>query len=161
MKYILIFLLGIAGLFLSGKHCKGQEVIATAGENFTAEERTLSWTIGEVVTETFGNESNLTQGFHQSKLTITSIYQFKDFNVEISAFPNPVLYELNLTINADEEEYTVTIFNDLGSAYYTNKHLLGTNPVLIDFNDYKQGVYFVRIINENGTLLKTFKIVKN
>lgn len=161
MKYILIFLLGIAGLFLSGKHCKGQEVIATAGENFTTEDRSLSWTIGEVVTESIGNEPILTQGFHQSKLTITSIYQFKNFNVEISAFPNPVLYELNLTINADDKEYTVNIFDDLGSAYYTNKHLLGRNPVLIDFSDYKQGIYFIRIIHENDTLLKTFKIVKN
>lgn len=161
MKYILIFLLGIAGLFLSGKDCRGQEVIAAAGESFTAQERTLSWTLGEIVTETIGNETTLTQGFHQPKFSITSIYQFKKLNVEISAFPNPVLYELNLTINADEEEYTVTIFDDLGSAYYTNKHLLGNNPVVIDFKDYKQGVYFVRIINENSTLLKTFKIVKN
>lgn len=161
MKYLQIILIGIVVSLSIKSNCLGQEVVSSAGDTFNAHERTLSWTIGEVITETIGNDNSITQGFHQPNLTVTSIYMYKLLEREISLFPNPVMYELNISVNAESEEYNVVIFDDLGGVSYSKKLTLGNTPTLIDFNNYVQGVYFVRVVDLKGLVLQTFKIIKN
>ena len=92
MKYY--FLILLIGLCATSLHA--QEVITTLGsydENATG---LFSWTIGEGVIETFTNTNNiLTQGFQQSKLTVTSINDLKDSGIELSVYPKPKQFFIN------------------------------------------------------------------
>jgi len=61
------------------------EVIATSGDFYENSSGSLSWTLGEVFIETL-SETNfiLTQGFQQSKLTLTAINDLQTSGIELS-----------------------------------------------------------------------------
>ena len=72
MKHFL--LLPIFSLFFLSS-TNAQEVITTAGDYHSAASGSLSWTLGEVLTETYSTGLNsLTQGFNQSQLSATATY---------------------------------------------------------------------------------------
>ena len=65
------------------------DVVAAAGHTGTVAGITVSATIGEAVTTTIGNNQNvLTQGFHQTQLTIVPIRDVVADN-PVRVFPNP------------------------------------------------------------------------
>jgi len=56
--------------------------LPTAGEHFATAGAQLSWTLGEAVIETYtGDKSQLTQGFHQTQLTVVAL------NESVTVFP--------------------------------------------------------------------------
>ena len=80
----------------------GQQVISSAGASATGAGVQLSWTVGEPVIETFtGASAILTQGFHQSKLTVTAIDPRIYPELELTVYPNPVSSSLRLQIEGD------------------------------------------------------------
>ncbi|MEN8250213.1 MAG: hypothetical protein ABFS32_14870, partial [Bacteroidota bacterium] len=83
-----IFILNI--LILSCFILTAQEVVSSGGETGTAAGYEISWTVGEPVIETVSDGTNtLTQGFHQTKLTVTSVNEFSISGIELKVFPNP------------------------------------------------------------------------
>ncbi len=75
---------------LSGIAVYAQEVVSTAGSHGETTAGSLSWTVGEPVIETITDGTNtLTQGFQQSKLTVTAINDLKFPGIELSVYPNP------------------------------------------------------------------------
>ena len=73
MKKIFLMCSIICVMLLS---VKSQEVKGTSGDYFQNAQASLSWTIGEPMTETYTTGTNiLTQGFHQTGLTIVSIFE--------------------------------------------------------------------------------------
>ena len=87
MKEITLYL--ILSFFLI-RQINAQEVVSAGGGDFTNSSLSVSWTIGEPITETYSVGSNiLTQGFHQSKLSVIGImilvqkiYQFYYFQIQ-------------------------------------------------------------------------------
>ena len=72
---------------LSGIAVHAQELVSTAGSYGETSSGSLSWTIGEPVIETITNGTNtLTQGFQQSKLTVTAINELKVSGIELSVY---------------------------------------------------------------------------
>ncbi|MBP6977188.1 MAG: T9SS type A sorting domain-containing protein [Lentimicrobiaceae bacterium] len=72
MKKILLILTGLWLAFGSMSQILDQQVIATAGNYSEADGISLSWTMGECVIATFGNDDIiLTQGFQQPLMTFT------------------------------------------------------------------------------------------
>ncbi|MCD4746833.1 MAG: hypothetical protein K8R58_11100 [Bacteroidales bacterium] len=66
MKKISTLLLGLAISFAVTAQSVSPEVVASAGDYFEGTNASLSWTLGEIATETYSNGSNiLTQGFQQ------------------------------------------------------------------------------------------------
>ena len=62
LRYCLLFL----GAIIYYGTSYSQQVIATDGNYVAASQGSLSWTLGEVITETFSNTNGfLTQGFQQ------------------------------------------------------------------------------------------------
>ena len=83
--YLLILLIALCATFL-----QAQEVVTTAGSYGETSSGSLSWTVGEPVIETITDGTNtLTQGFQQSKLTVTAINDLKFPGIELSVYPNP------------------------------------------------------------------------
>jgi len=150
--FLLIFL--ITTLF---SQSKAQNVIASAGDFNTTTTGSLSWTIGEVITETFSTGLNsLTQGFNQSQLSATATFELPGLNFNLNAFPNPTSDFLIIeTDRVEKMEYLV--FNQQGKLILQSE--LSGFQTKIDFKTLIPAIYIIKIV-ENNIPLKQFKIVK-
>src|ERR1019366_834874 len=78
------------------------DVLTTSGDYFTNANNSLSWTIGECITETYSSSNNiLTQGFQQSKYTITSVEEITKGPI-ITVYPNPASAFINIRTESTE-----------------------------------------------------------
>lgn len=133
------------------------EVISTAGNHYENGTIQVSFTMGEVITETKSNgTTQLTQGFHQTNLSAVSVMDI-DASITFDAFPNPVINML--TVNTGEEAigYVLTLIAPDGRIAFTNK--IEEKSQTVDFTEYTAGTYFLNL-SVDGKLLKTFKIQK-
>ncbi len=134
-----------------------QDVIATAGCTFQTSQGSLSWTIGESITETFTKTNSiLTQGFHQSNLTITAIHENDISDINIKVYPNPATDFVNIKVNGfDEMSYQVF---DINGSLIENKEIIDLKTT-ISFENLSSATYIVRILKRE-TEITTYKIIK-
>ena len=161
MKRACIFLMGFfIGLYGYGQSAS-PEVISTAGDHFEAANISLSWTVGEPVIETYDSGSNeLTQGFHQTNLLVTSVADL-DEDVLIRVFPNPTSGEVNIEYTGLDDDLTVSLFDASGKRILVRYIFDQTNSTEIDLSNFASGGYFLHVQNANFQTIKTFKILKN
>jgi hypothetical protein len=140
---------------------KGQQVISSAGGSATGTGIQLSWTVGEPVIETFtGSSAILTQGFHQSKLTITAIDPAVYTDLELSVFPNPVSTSLQLQIKGDLlQKLSYQLYNMEGKTIFSKK--VDASPEMINMELYTSGTYLLKIVRDEQFPVKIFKIIKD
>ncbi len=71
----------------------------------------------------------------------------------LNVFPNPVSNSLNFEFeNNTPENSFIIIYNPLGEQLLT-KHISSNKKLVnIDFSDYNSGIYFYRIIGDNGVV---------
>ncbi len=74
-------------------------------------------------------------------------------NSLFSIYPNPVKEFLNITVSNNERILQVSIYNLL------SKKILTTKENSINLSKYENGIYFVKILTENGNRI-TKKIIK-
>lgn len=136
------------------------QLVSSAGETFKNPNYQLDWSVGELVTETYaGNQSMLTQGFHQGKYIITAIKQITDLQFEISAFPNPATDYVHVKIASEKFENLRFSFSDSdGKVLQTGSFT--SNLQQINLAGKTTGIYFLKVISDKTTV-KTFKIVKS
>ncbi len=143
-----------------------QAVIAPAGSVDEIHTISIEWTLGELAVQTLTNQNiMLTEGFHQPWLQVEEIIIppqiVLDKQVQVSVFPNPVQFKLNIKIEADLE----------GKARLSLKTIEGQlmKSETIDFDskvhewdiiNYPAGFYVLTLHNHKGELLKSFKITK-
>jgi hypothetical protein len=136
-----------------------QEVISSSGSSFENSSARLSWTLGEPVIETFtAGQSVLTQGFQQSKLTVTAINQISDNSIRIKVYPNPVTSQL--TVEAGEnEKYNFSLIDLNGKVLVKRevKEIVET----VDMQIFTPGSYFLTVFSSNGKQFQTFKVIKS
>jgi len=140
-----------------------QNVIGSAGGYDTTNNVKVSWTVGEVITETATDGNNtLTQGFHQTNLTVTQIEEalINSENFSINIFPNPAVYSVSMEVTAESIKGLKYELNDnngklLLKGKFTNK------LEKIDFTIYQPSIYYIRIYNDKGTFSDTYKVVKD
>ena len=119
----------------------------------------ISWSLGEVATQTLkAGDYIITQGFQQSKLTLTSVFERPGYISLVKAYPNPTSDFIYLEVDGE--------VNDLNYAVYDmNGKLLASgqfeeNPTRVSFANFGSGLYFVRITKGNLEV-KTLRVVKN
>ena len=134
-----------------------QEVISTTGDFDENTSASLSWTIGEVLIETYTGSSILTQGFHQTNLSASSIFENETLDFSIKIYPNPTPDRINL-LSESYEDLSFQVFDYSGKLLKEDKII--SKLTVIDFIKYPSAVYFLKI-NEGVQLLKTFQIIKN
>ncbi len=136
---------------------KAQEVISSGGDYNENATISISWTLGEPVIETVSNTSNvLTQGFQQTKLTVSEIFEINSKNISISLFPNPTQDFVNLEVD-NYNNLTFQLFSFNGKLIQTNK--LSSKNTEIKMTNLSAATYFLKILN-NNKLIKTYKIIK-
>lgn len=78
--------------------------------------------------------------------------------LKLTVFPNPVLGAIHIVVNCNDN-YDIEIRNSLGDLIHKKTDIQANGPT-IDFSDFANGIYFVRLIDSKGNSVVK-KIIKN
>jgi len=155
MRAIIIILLCMTS-------CSGllaQNIIATAGSTLSNSNGSISFTIGESVANTLiKGDRTITQGFHQTNISVSLVSELKDIDFMISVFPNPAYDFLTISLNTDKVDGFQYLLFDINGKLLAQKKL-ESNETSVSVEGLPSGVYLIKI-REGLKELKTFKIVK-
>lgn len=158
MNKTLTTLLLAGGTLVTYGQSLAPEVIASAGEHFDNGNAQLEWTLGEVTIETYSQSNDqLTQGFHQTRLLITSLNEHALMG-DISVFPNPTTGQLNIVFPASNKDFSIHVFDASGRLLIT-KQISNANAI-INLSNYANGTYFLHVNTTDAGAMKAFKILK-
>ena len=135
-------------------------VIGTDGGYAGNNQFSISYTIGEIVTE-LGNDPvnniDLTQGFQQAYISIVSIEDHIP-DIDISVFPNPAVNYLNVNISDLSKVKTYALF-DMSGKLLKQQEII-SNQLEISFSNFSSGNYLL-IFKNDQKKLKTLKVQKS
>ena len=150
----------VALLFAAVLHA--QESIVAAGGNARIGNISISWSIGEVMTEAYAKPPfTLTQGVQQPSVKVETVSSSPEMNAyEISAYPNPTSDAVTVSIAGKTEQLTLTL-----KIFDMNGRLLQVMPVKdgeirISLSNFAAGAYILQISDRKNNV-QTFKIIKN
>jgi hypothetical protein len=157
LKLSTVLLLGIGMLGL-----QAQNTIPATGGNATGAGGTSSYTVGQVVYNTYtGTNGSVAQGVQQpfEISVVTGIEEALGISLEIMVYPNPTTDFITLKI----ENYELR--NLRYQLYDINARLLQDNKIVsnktsIVMQNLKPSMYFLKVTDRNK-VVKTFKIIKN
>lgn len=136
------------------------EVIASAGEHFDNGTTQLSWTLGEVVIDTYDNGTNiLTQGFHQTQLTVTSVEESLS-DVRMNMYPNPTSEFLNIELGNNEKDINLQLFDMSGKLVHKDVINAYDTKYVLPMNKVATGNYLVQMQSVDGKMNTTHKVMK-
>ena len=139
------------------------EVIASSGDNYINPQGLLSFTFGEIATETYGTANNwLTQGFQQTYSTSTGVNQQLSSG-DIVVYPNPVCDRLSVDLSKTEAGiYDLAIYDLTGKLLKKNTYsqICPGQIILVELNGLANGSYFLVITNTLIDHKTVFKINK-
>lgn len=128
---------------------KTQELISFSGDTYKSSQISLSWSVGEIATEAYLNNSmSLFQGMQQPlflKDTATTIKNSLLVDFSLKLFPNPSSGKINIDFASNCEEFDVYIF-ELSGRLAFQKRYSECSSVTIDLGSQPKGVYFVKVI---------------
>ena len=135
-------------------------VIGTDGGYAGNNQFSLSYTIGEIVTE-LGNDPvnniDLTQGFQQSYISIVST-ENHIADIDIAVFPNPAVNYLNVNISDLSKVKTYAMY-DMSGKLLLQQEII-SNQFEIGFSNFSSGNYLL-IFKNDQQKLKTLKVQKS
>jgi hypothetical protein len=168
-KNILLFVI-VFLCFKSIGQSLSPEVIASGGDYFIGSNATLSWTLGEPITETYTAGGNiLTQGFQQHNYNVTSI---NDPNhpdnsaIKINIYPNPAMENINIEISENiNSDLCIFIYDLFGKNLYSSIFSIDKGNMSgfikeVNLSSFAKGNYILEIYSLNGKFNKSYKIVK-
>ncbi len=141
-------------------------VIAPAGNSDTNNGVVIEWTMGELAIMPLETAYGFfTQGFHQPFISVETL-RVPHFNtageVVMTVRPNPVSVKLFIEFDsASGGTGILTLMNMEG--VLLKKEQVSLKPGSLEWNmvDYSAGIYILSLSMEDGTLFKSYKIVKN
>lgn len=159
MKFLTIISLSLLP-FVGLAQSISPEVIASAGEHYDNGTVQLSWTLGEVMIDTYDNGTNiLTQGFHQTELTVTSIEETLT-DIRLNLYPNPTSEYLNIELGNNEEDINLQLYDMSGKLIHKDVINAYDTKYVLPMQSVATGQYLVQMQSENGKLNTTHQVVK-
>lgn len=157
MKTVVTFL--IFFLSFSFIEITAQEVVSTSGGYYSNAYGSISFTIGEPVIETFtGTQNILTQGFEQSRITVTDMEPSLKTEIIVKANPNPAGDFLNVSIeNSTDEDMKYRLINSQGDIICEED--FKSNEIKISCSQLISSVYILKIYCKDSEI-KSLKIIK-
>ena len=149
-------LLLIMVLFFAVISTKAQDIIATSGDYQETANGSLSWTIGEPVTETVSNGNILTQGFQQSRIIVSAILELNTSKINVSIFPNPT-NEFVKIVSSENDDYKIQLFN-INGKLLVEKQINKTDNT-INMREFTNGTYLLKVTDKNRETT-TYQIIK-
>lgn len=139
-----------------------QTLLSTTGGELDTNGLKISFSMGELATTTvYQSNFILTQGFHQSSLTVLNIAE-PIKNIEVSIYPNPTSSFIKVYSSAfTNDKYTALIFDARGNRLF-EKSISTDNPeVTIDTQEWASGTYFLNLTQPDSKQINTYKIIKS
>ncbi|HRI00601.1 MAG TPA: T9SS type A sorting domain-containing protein [Saprospiraceae bacterium] len=157
MKKVLLFLY-LFSLWKINAQSINQQVISSGGGSGSNLNALIDWTIGEPVINSLSNNMNqLTQGFHQTMLTVTAVQEPNDF-VNAIVFPNPTSGNIQIILNKNLFDVSIQLM-DLQGKVILQKNMKAQSEIL-KLEDLATGTYILSVIAKDNHLIKQFKINK-
>ena len=159
MRY-LMFLAMLSVASFSYTQDLDHSVVGTDGGFAVNNQFSLSYTVGEIVTDLARdtvNNIDLTQGFHQSYISIVSV-EDHDFDVDISIFPNPAVDFLNVKISDINKANKLSMYDVSGKLL--SQQQIYNNEFKISFSRVSTGNYIL-VFTKDDNKIKTIKVQKS
>lgn len=150
----------LLGLSLTG--LQAQEVIPATGGNASGSGGSVSYSVGQVSTQTqTGTNGSVAQGVQQPYeiFVVTAIEQAKGINLSVTAYPNPVTDYLTLSIDKSDISNLSYQLYDMNGKLLQSEKITG-NQTRIVMSKLVPASYFVKV-NQRNKEVKMFKIIKN
>ena len=150
-------------LFQSMNYSLAQSIVTTDGNYSANASGSLSWSMGEIVTETVVNTPyQLTQGFQQVFIDDSGVDEIPS-NSTFQVFPNPFVSGLNITIEGEHAQLTLKVYD------YQNKLIVSQTSSFnstqdtywINLASLSCGFYIIVLENETSGELYYKRIVKS
>jgi len=135
-----------------------RQSVSSGGSSYTMANETymVSATIGQPVSGTMINENYIvTAGFQQTGLTLVNVFTAENAVVEV--FPNPGTDFI--MIKSEINEYALKIYDLRGVVIFSKTNTTGN--FVVDVQSYPAGEYILQILNSDGNLLSSTKLIKN
>ena len=147
-----------------------QYIIATQGGFSEGRSISMSWTIGDLVTEpAILTEAIFTQGFQQPTISVKEIADHnttenvtsttKAYDFTASVYPNPVGTNVNVTVDNEEKEYFLDVLDQSGRLLSRNKSR--NNKEVLNLSALPAAQYVLRISLIDSQQSKVFQIIKS
>lgn len=159
MKFLTILSFSVLP-FMAMAQSISPEVLASAGEHYDNGTVQLSWTLGEVMIDTYDNGTNiLTQGFHQTELTVTSIEEDLA-EMRLNLYPNPTSEFLNIELGNNEKDINLQLFDMSGKLIHKDVIKAYETKYVLRMNAVATGKYLIQMQTEDGSMNTTHQVVK-
>ena len=136
------------------------DVIGSAGTFATSTSGSMSWTIGEVMTETYSSSGNFfTQGFQQPD-TSFSIGIAQPVSPNFSVYPNPVIDHLVIDFSSASGNYKMEIFDMQGQLLSSSIVTANQTQLNVSFVGFDNGIYLLNITNTETNTKNSYRIIK-
>ena len=134
------------------------EIVTTAGDNFSTTDVSMSWTLGEVMVETYDTTATviLSQGFQQGTLSGTAIDDLYTTFGLIKVFPNPTTQMLRIQREHGQELHIR--LSDIRGRELMRRSYRELYSEL-DLSHLAEGVYLLHLSN-GDKIGKTIRIQK-
>jgi hypothetical protein len=135
------------------------DVVTTTGGYYANSAGSLSWTMGEPISETISDSNNtLTQGFQQGSYFVVSVVdELAKPSINISVYPNPVSSLLNIKSNSNDP-LRAELVDLQGRTVYEQVFENGQGQ--IDLSNRSDEMYILGVYDKVGNRIKVFKIQK-
>jgi hypothetical protein len=157
MRY---FVLSTLFLLASLVESQAQESINASGAELSGNTGTISYSIGQVVYNTYSMPgASFAEGVQQPyEISTVNGIDIPEIVLQMSTYPNPTTDYLNLSIgNYNQEKLTLQLF-DVAGKLLLDQTITEPNTV-IDMNRFTMATYYLTITDSQKPI-KTFKIIK-
>lgn len=138
-----------------------QEVIGSQGDFSSTSQGSLSWTFGEIVTETVSNgNGTFTQGFQQVILSDAALSDLSG-SLPLEVYPNPFHSTISILTHNLEGEYQITVIDVSGKTIYSSELdiFANTQQCQLDLSYLASGSYHLQLSSDSSFVLIS-RIVK-
>ncbi len=136
------------------------QAITASGNTFSSSNVVLTYSIGEIATETYKTSSlMLSQGFIQPEINVETGYTDPEISVDFKVYPVPATSYVFIESEEVRENMVVELYNISGSKLLTAQ--ITENKMQIDLKNLPASEYQLNIISSGQKkLIKSYKIVK-
>ena len=151
------FTLVLTSLLLFGS-ASAQEVISSGGNHHENSSAMISYTLGEAATFTGSSSENiLTQGFHQTNLTVTGIEE--PMSIGLKVFPNPTSDKVVVEFDDPQSGVQLMLFDANGRLIDQKSVMQNQHRTEFDLGQVASGNYFLKVHDAVNT--NSYHIIKS
>lgn len=161
--YSAILVVMCANLYVGAQNATtAPNVVSSGGDHFqpTPADASVSWTVGEPTISTLDNGQLLTQGFHQTSLSVLMIANSPATAWSLEVFPNPTSDLLQIrALHSPAPDFLISL-TDVSGKVVINSNM-ATEQCQLNLTHLAVGSYHLKVADATTNAFKTFKIVKS